>query len=139
MKKMLTLLLTLTCFIVNSQITKELDSVSAYNEYAATSKKCVLTKYETKKDPTFILFFGEGNIRNLEGYQRIVFVNENELRIFLDMVIRAIDKDKLIQYVMDKGTITIKGVTKQTALLRLGEYEYYFNKGDVNNVLKQLN
>lgn len=138
MKKMLTLLLTLTCFIVNSQSLKHLDYVSASNLYVSTNKKQVLTKYETSPEPSFILFYGDGNVSNLENYDFIVFNTKNELLGFLNMVERSILKGKVIIHHMDKEKIKMKGVTSHTAELNVNKYDFYLNEANIKEIRKQL-
>jgi len=138
MKKMLTLLLTLTCFIVNSQSLKHLDCVSASNLYVSTNKKQVLTKYETSPEASFILFYGDGNVSNLENYDFIVFNTKNELLGFLNMVERSILKSKVIIHHMEKNNIKMKGVTSHTAELNVNKYEFYLNDESIKEIRKQL-
>ena len=112
MKKLITLvIMLLTTIFVNSQSLEKLDSVSAHNLYVATNKKQVLTKYETTPEPTYILFYGDGNVGNLEGYDFITFNTKSDLIIFLDLVQRSIIKSNIIIHRFKKGKIKIQGVT----------------------------
>jgi hypothetical protein len=139
MKKLaLTVLLLLRCFTSNSQSLEKLDSVSAYNLYVATNKKQVLTKYETQGEPTYILFYGNGNTRNLNGYEFVVFNNKIELITFLNMVQRSIIKSNIVIHKVEKNKIRIEGVTGQTASLNIGKHNFYLNKSSINDILNQL-
>ena len=138
MNKILTLMFILTTMFVNSQSLEKLDSVSAYNLYVSTNKKQVLTKYETKNEPTFILFYGNGNVGNLEGYEFVVFNTKNELVSFLNMVQRSIIKSNLIIHRIDNDKIKIKGVTSQTAELNVNKYNFYLNSTNIKDIKKQL-
>jgi hypothetical protein len=139
MKKLaLTVLLLLRCFTSNSQSLEKLDSVSAYNLYVATNKKQVLTKYETQGEPTYILFYGNGNTRNLNGYEFVVFNNKIELITFLNMVQRSIIKSNIVIHKIEKNKIRIEGVTGQTASLNIGKHNFYLNKSSINDILNQL-
>jgi hypothetical protein len=134
----LTVLLLLKCFTSNSQSLEKLDSVSAYNLYVATNKKQVLTKYETQGEPTYILFYGNGNTRNLNGYEFVVFNNKIELITFLNMVQRSIIKSNIVIHKVEKNKIRIEGVTGQTASLNIGKHNFYLNKSSINDILNQL-
>lgn len=139
MKKLtLTVLLLLKCFISNSQSLEKLDSVSAYNLYVSTNKKQVLTRYETQTEPTYILFYGNGNVRNLNGYEFIVFNNKIELITFLNMIQRSIVKSNIIIHKVEKNKIRIEGVTGQTASLDMGKHNFYLNQSAINDILNQL-
>lgn len=139
MKKLiLTVLLLLRCFTSNSQSLEKLDSVSAYNIYVATNKKQVLTKYETQGEPTYILFYGNGNTGNLNGYEFVVFNNKIELITFLNMVQRSIIKSNIVIHKIEKNKIQIEGVTGQTASLNIGKHNFYLNKSSINDILNQL-
>lgn len=139
MKKLTTILCLLTTMFVNSQSFEKLDSVSAYNLYVSTNKKQVLTRYETDTDPTYILFYGNGNVGNLTGYDFIVFNTKDDLIVFLNMVERSIIKSNLIIHRVESNKIRINGVTNQTAELNLNKYNFYLNKSCINDILKQLN
>jgi hypothetical protein len=139
MKKLTTILCLLTTMFVNSQSFEKLDSVSAYNLYVSTNKKQVLTRYETDTDPTYILFYGNGNVGNLTGYDFIVFNTKDDLIAFLNMVERSIIKSNLIIHRVESNKIRINGVTNQTAELNLNKYNFYLNKSSINDILKQLN
>ena len=139
MKKLTTILCLLTTMFVNSQSFEKLDSVSAYNLYVSTNKKQVLTRYETDTDPTYILFYGNGNVGNLTGYDFIVFNTKDDLIAFLNMVERSIIKSNLIIHRVESNKIRINGVTNQTAELNLNKYNFYLNKSCINDILKQLN
>ena len=108
MKIITTILFLLTTLFVNSQSLKHLDSVSASNLYVSTNKKQVLTKYETSPEPTFILFYGNGNVSNLENYDFIAFNTKNELLGFLNMGERSIVKRKMIIHHMEKDNVRFK-------------------------------
>jgi hypothetical protein len=139
MKKLaLTVLLLLRCFTSNSQSLEKLDSVSAYNLYVATNKKQVLTKYETQGEPTYILFYGNGNPGNLNGYEFVVFNNKIELITFLNMIQRSIIKSNIVIHKIEKNKIQIEGVTGQTASLNIGKHNFYLNKSSINDILNQL-
>ena len=139
MKKLtLTVLLLLKCFTSNSQSLEKLDSVSAYNLYVSTNKKQVLTRYETQTEPTYILFFGNGNVRNLNGYEFIVFNNKIELITFLNMIQRSIVKSNIVIHKVEKNKIRIEGVTGQTASLDIGKHNFYLNQSAINDILNQL-
>ena len=138
MKTIITLLFLLTTLFVNSQSLKHLDSVSASNLYVSTNKKQVLTKYETSPEPTFILFYGNGNVSNLENYDFITFNNKNELLGFLNMVDRSIVKGKMIIHHMEKNKIKTKGVTSHTAELNVNKYNFYLNDASIKDIKKQL-
>lgn len=139
MRKLITLLFVLTTMFVTSQSLEKLDSVSAYNLYVSTNKKQVLTRYETKNEPTYILFYGDGNVGNLTGYDFIVFNTKNDLLSFLNMVQRSIVKSNLIIHRVEKNKITIKGVTSQAAELNVNKYNFYLNTATINDIRKQLN
>lgn len=140
MKKIITFvcMLMLTSF-VNSQSLEKLDSTSAYNLYVSTNKKQVLTRYETECEPTYILFYGNGNVSNLNGYDFVVFETKNELLGFLNMVQRSILKSNMIIHRVENNKIIIKGVTGQTAELNLNKYNFYLNKSSINDIKRQLN
>lgn len=138
MKTILTTLLLLTTFFVNSQSLQRLDSVSAFNLYVSTNKKQVLTKYETSPEPMFILFYGDGNVSNLENYEHIIFNSKNELLGFLNITERSIIKNKIITHNMDKDKIKMEGVTDQTAELTIKKYYFYLNIISINDIRKQL-
>ena len=78
MKKLTTILFLLTTLFVNSQSLKHLDYVSAANLYVSTNKKQVLTRYETSPNPSFILFYGNGDVSNLENYDFVIFNTKME-------------------------------------------------------------
>lgn len=139
MKKLISLIFVLTSIFVNSQSLEKLDSVSAYNLYVSTNKKQVLTKYETKDEPTYILFYGDGNVGNLTGYDFIVFNTKNDLLSFLNMTQRSIVRSNLIIHRIEKNKIIIKGVTNQTAELNVNKYNFYLNTTTINDIRKQLN
>ena len=105
MKTITTILFLLTTMFVNSQSLEKLDSVSAQNLYVSTNKKQVLTKYDTKNVPTYILFYGDGNVGNLEGYEFIYFKDKDELLVFLNMVQRSIIKSNIIIHKIEKNKI----------------------------------
>ena len=139
MKKLITLvIMLLTTIFVNSQSLEKLDSVSAYNLYVATNKKQVLTKYETTPEPTYILFYGDGNVGNLEGYDFITFNTKSDLIIFLDLVQRSIIKSNIIIHRFEKGKIKIQGVTGQTAEINLNKYKLYLNQYVIKEIKNQL-
>ena len=138
MKTILTTLLLLTTLFVNSQSLKHLDCVSASNLYVSTNKKQVLTKYETSPEPSFILFYGNGDVSNLENYDFIVFNTKNELLGFLNMIDRSIVKRKMIIHHMEKDNIKMKGVTSHTAELNVNKYEFYLNDESIKDIRKQL-
>ncbi len=126
MKKLITLaIMLLTTIFVNSQSLEKLDSVSAHNLYVSTNKKQVLTRYETTPEQTYILFYGDGNVGNLEGYDFITFNTKSDLIIFLDLVQRSIIKSNIIIHRFEKGKIKIQGVTGQTAEINLNKYKLY--------------
>lgn len=129
----------LTTMFVNAQPLQKLDSVSAHNLYVATNKKQVLTKYETGAEPTYIFFYGDGNVGNLEGYDFIVFNTKNDLIVFLDLVQRSIIKSNIIIHRVEKGKIKIQGVTGQTAEINLNKYKFYLNQYTIKDIKKQLN
>ena len=128
----------LTTIFVNSQSLEKLDSVSAHNLYVATNKKQVLTKYETTPEPTYILFYGDGNVGNLEGYDFITFNTKSDLIIFLDLVQRSIIKSNIIIHRFKKGKIKIQGVTGQTAEINLNKYKLYLNQYTIKEIKNQL-
>ena len=139
MKKLITLvIMLLTTIFVNSQSLEKLDSVSAHNLYVATNKKQVLTKYETTPEPTYILFYGDGNVGNLEGYDFITFNTKSDLIIFLDLVQRSIIKSNIIIHRFKKGKIKIQGVTGQTAEINLNKYKLYLNQYTIKEIKNQL-
>jgi hypothetical protein len=138
MKKLTTILFLLTTLFVNSQSLKHLDCVSAANLYVSTNKKQVLTRYETSPNPSFILFYGNGDVSNLENYDFVVFNTKDELLGFLNMVERSILKSKVIIHHMEKEKIKIKGVTSHTAELNLNKYDFYLNDASIKEIRKQL-
>lgn len=139
MKKIfITTVILLTTLFVNSQSLQKLDSVSAHNLYVSTNKKQVLTKYETSPEPMFILFYGDGNVTNLENYDRIVFNTKGELLGFLNITERSILKNKIITYNMDKNKIKMDGVTSQTAELNIKKYYFYLSVASISDIRKQL-
>lgn len=138
MKTITTILFLLTTMFVNSQSLKHLDCVSASNLYVSTNKKQVLTKYETSPEPSFILFYGNGDVSNLENYDFIVFNTKNELLGFLNMIDRSIVKRKMIIHHMEKDNIKMKGVTSHTAELNVNKYEFYLNDESIKDIRKQL-
>lgn len=139
MKKLITLaIMLLTTIFVNSQSLEKLDSVSAHNLYVSTNKKQVLTKYETTPEPTYILFYGDGNVGNLEGYDFITFNTKSDLIIFLDLVQRSIIKSNIIIHRFEKGKIKIQGVTGQTAEINLNKYKLYLNQYTIKEIKNQL-
>jgi len=138
MKTLSTILFLLTTLFVNSQSLKHLDSVSASNLYVSTNKKQVLTRYETLPEPSFILYYGDGNVSNLTNYDFIVFNTKNELLGFLNMADRSIVKHKMIIHHMEKNNIKIKGVTSHTAELNINKYEFYLNDEKIKDIRKQL-
>lgn len=138
MKTITTILFLLTALFVNSQSLKHLDSVSASNLYVSTNKKQVLTKYETRPEPTFILFYGNGNVSNLENYDFITFNTKNELLGFLNMVERSIVKRKMIIHHMDKDNVRFKGVTSHTSEINVNKYDFYLNDASIKDIRKQL-
>ena len=139
MKKLITLvIMLLTTIFVNSQSLEKLDSVSAHNLYVATNKKQVLTKYETTPEPTYILFYGDGNVGNLEGYDFITFNTKSDLIIFLDLVQRSIIKSNIIIHRFEKCKIKIQGVTGQTAEINLNKYKLYLNQYTIKEIKNQL-
>ena len=139
MKKLFIItIMLLTTLFVNSQNLQKLDSVSAHNLYVSTDKKQVLTKYETSPEPMFILFYGDGNVSNLENYDRIVFNTKDELLGFLNITERSILKNKIITYNMDKNKIKMDGVTTQTVELNIKKYYFYLNVASINDIRKQL-
>ena len=138
MKTITTILFLLTTMFVNSQSLKHLDCVSASNLYVSTNKKQVLTKYETSPEPSFILFYGNGDVSNLENYDFIVFNTKNELLGFLNMIDRSIVKRKMIIHHMKKDNIKMKGVTSHTAELNVNKYEFYLNDESIKEIRKQL-
>ena len=139
MKKLITLaIMLLTTMFVNSQSLQKLDSVSAHNLYVSTNKKQVLTKYETTQESTYILFYGDGNVGNLEGYDFITFNTKSDLIIFLDLVQRSIIKSNIIIHRVEKGKIKIQGVTGQTAEINLNKYKLYLNQYTIKEIKNQL-
>jgi hypothetical protein len=139
MKKLITLaIMLLTTMFVNSQSLQKLDSVSAHNLYVSTNKKQVLTKYETTPESTYILFYGDGNVGNLEGYDFITFNTKSDLIIFLDLVQRSIIKSNIIIHRVEKGKIKIQGVTGQTAEINLNKYKLYLNQYTIKEIKNQL-
>lgn len=139
MKKLFIItIMLLTTLFVNSQNLQKLDSVRAYNLYVSTNKKQVLTRYETDTEPTYILFYGDGNVGNLTGYDFIVFNTKNDLIAFLNMVERSIIKSNLIIHRVERNKIKIKGVTSQTAELNVNKYNFYLNNATINDILNQL-
>jgi hypothetical protein len=139
MKKLTTLaIMLLTTIFVNSQSLQKLDSVSAHNLYVSTNKKQVLTKYETTPESTYILFYGDGNVGNLEGYDFITFNTKSDLIIFLDLVQRSIIKSNIIIHRVEKGKIKIQGVTGQTAEINLNKYKLYLNQYTIKEIKNQL-
>lgn len=138
MKTITTILFLLTTMFVNSQSLKHLDSVSASNLYVSTNKKQILSRYETLPEPTFILFYGDGNVSNLKNYDYIVFNTKNELLGFLNITERSILKNKTIMYNMDKNKIKMDGVTSQTSELNIKKYYFYLNVASINDIKKQL-
>lgn len=138
MKTIFTTLFLLTSLFVNSQLLQKLDSVSASNLYVSTNKKQVLTKYETSPEPTFILFYGDGNVSNLKNYDYIVFNTKNELLGFLNITERSIIKNKLITYNMTKDKVRMEGVTRQTAELSIKKYYFYLTTVSINDIRNQL-
>lgn len=140
MKKIfITTVILLTTLFVNSQSLVELDSVSAHNLYVSTNKKQVLTKYDTKMEPTYILFYGDGNVSNLEGYSFILFKTKTDLILFLDLVQRSIIKSNTIIHKIEKNKVIIEGVTGQTAEINLNKYNFYLNKETIKDIKNQLN
>lgn len=139
MKLLTTILCLLTTLFVRSQSLEKLDSVSAYNLYVSTNKKQVLTKYETGNEPVYILFYGDGNVGNLNGYDFIVFNTKNDLIVFLNMVQRSILKSNIIIHRIERNKIKIQGVTGQTAELNIKKYNFYLNSASINDINKQLN
>lgn len=140
MKKIfITTVILLTTLFVNSQSLVELDSVSAHNLYVSTNKKQVLTKYDTKIEPTYILFYGDGNVSNLEGYSFILFKTKTDLILFLDLVQRSIIKSNTIIHKIEKNKVIIEGVTGQTAEINLNKYNFYLNKETIKDIKTQLN
>jgi hypothetical protein len=123
---------------VNSQSLQKLDSVSAHNLYVSTNKKQVLTRYETTPESTYILFYGDGNVGNLEGYDFITFNTKSDLIIFLDLVQRSIIKSNIIIHRVEKGKIKIQGVTGQTAEINLNKYKLYLNQYTIKEIKNQL-
>ena len=139
MKKLITLaIMLLTTIFVNSQSLEKLDSVSAHNLYVSTNKKQVLTRYETTPEQTYILFYGDGNVGNLEGYDFITFNTKSDLIIFLDLVQRSIIKSNIIIHRVEKGKIKIQGVTGQTAEINLNKYKLYLNQYTIKEIKNQL-
>ena len=139
MKKLITLaIMLLTTIFVNSQSLEKLDSVSAHNLYVSTNKKQVLTRYETTPEQTYILFYGDGNVGNLEGYDFITFNTKSDLIIFLDLVQRSIIKSNIIIHRFEKGKIKIQGVTGQTAEINLNKYKLYLNQYTIKEIKNQL-
>jgi hypothetical protein len=138
MKTITTILFLLTTMFVNSQSLNHLDSVSASNLYVSTNKKQILSRYETLPEPTFILFYGDGNVSNLKNYDYIVFNTKNELLGFLNITERSILKNKTIMYNMDKNKIKMDGVTSQTSELNIKKYYFYLNVASINDIKKQL-
>jgi hypothetical protein len=139
MKKILNLtFMLLTTIFVNSQSLEKLDSVSAHNLYVSTNKKQVLTRYETTPEQTYILFYGDGNVGNLEGYDFITFNTKSDLIIFLDLVQRSIIKSNIIIHRVEKGKIKIQGVTGQTAEINLNKYKLYLNQYTIKEIKNQL-
>jgi hypothetical protein len=139
MKKLITLaIMLLTTMFVNSQSLQKLDSVSAHNLYVSTNKKQVLTRYETTPESTYILFYGDGNVGNLEGYDFITFNTKSDLIIFLDLVQRSIIKSNIIIHRVEKGKIKIQGVTGQTAEINLNKYKLYLNQYTIKEIKNQL-
>jgi len=139
MKKLTTLaIMLLTTMFVNSQSLQKLDSVSAHNLYVSTNKKQVLTRYETTPESTYILFYGDGNVGNLEGYDFITFNTKSDLIIFLDLVQRSIIKSNIIIHRVEKGKIKIQGVTGQTAEINLNKYKLYLNQYTIKEIKNQL-
>ncbi len=128
----------LTTIFVNSQSLEKLDSVSAHNLYVSTNKKQVLTRYETTPEQTYILFYGDGNVGNLEGYDFITFNTKSDLIIFLDLVQRSIIKSNIIIHRVEKGKIKIQGVTGQTAEINLNKYKLYLNQYTIKEIKNQL-
>ena len=128
----------LTTIFVNSQSLEKLDSVSAHNLYVSTNKKQVLTRYETTPEQTYILFYGDGNVGNLEGYDFITFNTKSDLIIFLDLVQRSIIKSNIIIHRVEKGKIKIQGVTGQTAEINLNKYKLYLNQCTIKEIKNQL-
>ena len=139
MKTITTILFLLTTMFVNSQSLNHLDSVSASNLYVSTNKKQILSRYETLPEPTFILFYGDGNVSNLKNYDYIVFNTKNDLLGFLNITERTIIKNKTITHIMEKNKIKMDGVTSQTAELNVNKYYFYLNVASINDIKKQLN
>ena len=139
MKTITTILFLLTTMFVNSQSLNHLDSVSASNLYVSTNKKQILSRYETLPEPTFILFYGDGNVSNLKNYDYIVFNTKNDLLGFLNITERSIIKNKTITHIMEKNKIKMDGVTSQTAELNVNKYYFYLNVASINDIKKQLN
>ena len=104
----------------------------------STNKKQVLTRYETTPEQTYILFYGDGNVGNLEGYDFITFNTKSDLIIFLDLVQRSIIKSNIIIHRVEKGKIKIQGVTGQTAEINLNKYKLYLNQYTIKEIKNQL-
>lgn len=138
MKTITTILFLLTTAFVNSQSLKHLDYVGASNVYVSTNKKQVLTSYETTPEPTYILYYGDGNVSNLENYDFIVFNTKNELLGFLNMIDRSIVKRKTIIYHIEKNNVKIKNVTSNVAELNVNKYNFYLNNATIKEIKKQL-
>lgn len=139
MKKLITLLFVITTIFVNSQSLEKLDSVSAYNLYVATNKKQVLTIYETVNKPTYVFYYGDGDVATLNGYEFIMFNTKNDLINFLDLAQRSIIKNNMIIYRVEKNKILLKGVTKHTTEINLNEYKFYLNVESIKDIKYKLN